>query len=59
MREKGKRTRKRGQWYLSWRTKDCLWMERRQMWSIGNWQFIKVQEETPSQEEVFDLKWAY
>ena len=29
---------------LSWRgvTKDCLWIERRQMWLKGKWQFIKV-----------------
>jgi hypothetical protein len=26
--------------------KDSLWIERRQMWHIGKWQFIKVQGET-------------
>ena len=25
-------------------TKDCLWIEKRQMWHIGKWQFIKVKE---------------
>ncbi|KRY96827.1 hypothetical protein T4B_1446 [Trichinella pseudospiralis] len=25
-------------------TKDCLWIERRQMWPIGKWQFIKVSQ---------------
>ena len=42
MREKGKGTRERGKRFLSWRSKDCLWIERRQMWPIGKWQFIKV-----------------
>jgi len=26
--------------------KDCLWVERRQMWLIGKWQFLKGKEET-------------
>ena len=28
-------------------TKDCLWKERKQTWSIGKLQFIKVEGETP------------
>jgi hypothetical protein len=28
-------------------TRDCLWIERRQMLHIGKWQFIKVQEGNP------------
>ena len=46
MREKGKGTREREEEYLSWSgTKDCLWIERRQMWHMGERQFIKVQGE--------------
>lgn len=34
--------------YLSWRgTKDCLWRERKQIWHIGKWWFIKVKGESP------------
>ena len=40
------------------RTKDCLWIERRQMWTIGKWQFIKVKWETLCQDEVFNFNWA-
>ena len=48
MREKGKGTREREEEYLSWSgTKDCLWIERRQMWPIGKWQFIKGKENRP------------
>lgn len=35
--------------YLSWGVDDndnLLWRERKQMWSMGKWQFIKGQEET-------------
>ena len=33
--------------YLSWSgTKDCLWIESRQVWHIGKWQFVKIQRET-------------
>ena len=53
MREKGKGTRDREKGYLSWGTKDCLWIKRRQMWPIGKWRFIKVNEETPCLDEVF------
>lgn len=28
------------------RTKDCLWVEERQMETIGKWKFIKVKGET-------------
>jgi hypothetical protein len=43
MRKKGKGKRERGQNCLSWsETKDSLWIERRQMWTIGKWRFIKA-----------------
>jgi hypothetical protein len=29
-------------------TKDCLWLERQQMWPIGKRWFIKIKGETPS-----------
>ena len=45
-RGRGQREQGRGQGYLSQGTKDCLWIEKRQKWPIGKWQFIKVQEET-------------
>jgi hypothetical protein len=40
MREKGKGTRERGRdicWGWGWEdmTKDCLWIEKRQTWPIG------------------------
>lgn len=48
-REKGKGTRERGKRYLSLRrTKDCLWMERRQTWPVGKWQFRKGKGERTS-----------
>lgn len=28
--------------YLFQKTKDCLWVERRQTWHIGKWWFIRV-----------------
>lgn len=39
---KGKGTRKK-EGICPPGTKDCLWIERRQMWSIGKGWFIKVQ----------------
>jgi len=36
-------------------TKDCLWIERREMGTTGKWQFIKVKGETPCQGEVFNF----
>ena len=41
---KGEGTRERVKGYLFQRTKDFLWIERRQAWHMGKWQFIKVQE---------------
>jgi hypothetical protein len=44
-----KRGEKRGEveGYLAWRgIKDCLWIKRRQTWSIGKWKFVKVKWET-------------
>ena len=35
--------------------KDCLWIERRQTWPIGKWQFIKAKGETPCLGEVFSF----
>lgn len=45
MREKGKK-RERGQGELSWGTKNCLWIQRRQMWPIHKWWFIKLRGKT-------------
>jgi hypothetical protein len=46
MREK-KEIRKRGKGHLSWKgTQACIWIERRQRWSIEKWWFMKVQSET-------------
>lgn len=28
-------------------TQDCLWIEKKQMWPIGKWQFIKKKGEPP------------
>jgi hypothetical protein len=39
--------REREEGYLSWRTKDCLWIGKRQVWPIGKWWFIKVQGGNP------------
>ena len=38
--------REKGEVYLFWRTNDCLWMERSQIWPIGKWWFINVKGET-------------
>lgn len=43
--EKGKGTSERGKDICSGRAKDC-WIDRRQTWPIGKWQFIKVKGET-------------
>ena len=66
MGEKGKGTKERGEkrqgrsgrGICPGGTKDCLWIERRQMWPIGKWQFIKVKWETLCQDEVFNFNWA-
>ena len=46
MNEKGKGARKRGRGIcaptVGRETKDCLWIERRQMWPIGKWRFKTV-----------------
>lgn len=49
MKEEGKGTREKGKGYLSWgrETEDCLWMKRRLVWPIDEWQFIKVKWEPP------------
>jgi hypothetical protein len=49
MKERGEKkgTREISKGHLSLTgTKDCLWIERRQMWSIGKWLFIKVKGKT-------------
>jgi hypothetical protein len=57
-REKGRGTRQRGQGYLPrYGAKDCLWIERRQMWSTGKWQFIEVKRETLCLDEVLNFNW--
>ena len=51
-------TRQRGQGYLPrYGAKDCLWIERRQMWSTGKWQFIEVKRETLCLDEVLNFNW--
>jgi hypothetical protein len=35
-----------------------LWIERRQMWPIRKWEFIKAQGETPSQDEMINFNRA-
>jgi hypothetical protein len=47
----GEQRRREGYLFLR-RTKDCLWIERRQTWYIENWQFIKVKD------EMFNFNWA-
>lgn len=44
--ERGEGRKGKGQEF-SQRTKDRLWIERRQTQHIGNWQFIKVKGEHP------------
>lgn len=40
--------RKKGKGCLSRSgSKDCFWVERRQMWPAGKWWFIKVKGKTP------------
>lgn len=47
IRDKDRRwMREKGEVYLFWRTNDCLWMERSQIWPIGKWWFINVKGET-------------
>ena len=56
MREKGKKTRKREERYLSQGTKDCLWIDRRQMWPIGKGWFYKgTRGKTLCVREVFNF----
>ena len=43
---KGKGIREREEGHFSWRTKDCLWIERRQMWHIVKWGITKVKRKT-------------
>ena len=45
-REKGKGTNERAEDICSRRTKDCLWIERRQTWPIGKEQFVNVKGKT-------------
>jgi hypothetical protein len=59
MKEKGeggreKRRKGRCKEYLSQSgAKACLWIERRQMWPVGKWQFIK--EKGKTMDEVFNF----
>ena len=43
--DEGEKGRNKG--YLSQRTIDFLWIERRRIWPTGKWQFMKVKGETP------------
>jgi hypothetical protein len=45
MREKREGIREKKEAYLSWWTRDSLWIERRQMWPTGQWWFIKEKRE--------------
>lgn len=46
-RERAQREKK-GYFFWGWMvTKDCLWIEKRQAWPIGKWQFIEIRWETP------------
>lgn len=38
----GERNKGDGQRYLSQRWEDCFWIDRRQTWAIGKWQFTKI-----------------
>lgn len=52
MREKGKEARER------WKdiTNDCLWIEERQIWHPGKWQFIKVKGKIHIR--IFNFNWV-
>ena len=41
MHNTGTGARQRGRHICPWGTKDCLCVEKRQMWPIGKWQFLK------------------